>query len=137
MATSLSPGADGTAEVNAQFREVETALCRLQTLQDTYDQEMWDINSPGFSKLVHIHLHLSKTIGRLAAALEPMDHQLHHDGEVDVHAINDVIEPIMADLVLHAAQLANLIGKDLGAALRSRYQSNAARFAPESVFATL
>lgn len=137
MATSLSPGEDGMAEVSARLREVEAALRHLQALQDTYDQEMWDINSPGFSKLVHIHLHLSKAIGKLAVALEPMDHQVHHDGEVDVRALNDVIEPIMADLVLHAAQLANLMGKDLGAALRSRYQGNAVRFAPESLFATL
>ncbi|WP_203760392.1 hypothetical protein [Paractinoplanes deccanensis] len=106
-------------------------------MQVQYDQDMWDINDPDFSKMNHIHLHLSKTVGKLAAMVEPMDHKNHHDGDVDVHALAAVIGPIVADLVLHAAQLANLTDQNVGAALRSRYRDNASRFAPASIFADL
>jgi uncharacterized protein YbgA (DUF1722 family) len=52
-------------------------LRALQDLQRCYDDEMWDISDPAFSKLRHIHIHLSNTIGKFARALEPVDHQDH------------------------------------------------------------
>jgi hypothetical protein len=38
---------------------------------------------------------------------------------------------------MHASQVANLLGADLGEILRERYKQNAIRFAPASPFASL
>jgi hypothetical protein len=109
-------------------------LRALQAIQAAYDAEMWDIDEPVHAKVRHIHIHLSATVGRLASAIEPADHDLYHgrqNGGVDAGAVGRLI----ADLLMHASQLASCYGVDLDAALAARYRSNAARFAPDSSFA--
>jgi hypothetical protein len=117
--------------------ETAAGLRALQDLQRCYDDEMWDISEPAFSKLRHIHIHLSNTIGKLARALEPLDHQDHRSESVDIQSLNDEIVPLIGDLLIHAAQISSALGQDLSATLIDRYRRNAQRFAPESEFARL
>lgn len=110
-------------------------LRALQEIQAAYDAEMWDIDDPVHAKVRHIHIHLSTTVGRLASAIEPSDHDAYHSRQsrgVDAGAVCRLI----ADLLMHASQLANCYGVDLDAVLAARYRSNAARFAPDSSFAS-
>ncbi len=109
-------------------------LRALQEIQAAYDAEMWDIDEPVHAKVRHIHIHLSTTVGRLASLIEPADHDAFHDREsdkIDTGAAGKLI----ADLLIHAGQLANCYGVNLDAVLAARYQGNAARFAPGSSFA--
>lgn len=117
--------------------ETAAGLRALQDLQRCYDDEMWDISEPAFSKLRHIHIHLSSTIGKLARALEPLDHQDHRSESVDIQSLNNEVVPLVGDLLIHAAQISGALGQDLSATLIDRYRRNAQRFAPESEFAKL
>jgi len=125
------------ATVNDLAEETAVGLRALQDLQRCYDDEMWDISEPAFSKLRHIHIHLSNTIGKLARALEPLDHQDHRYETVDIQFLNDEIAPLIGDLLIHATQISSALGQDLSATLIDRYRRNAQRFAPESEFAKL
>lgn len=125
------------ATVNDLAEEAAAGLRALQDLQRCYDDEMWDISDPAFSKLRHIHMHLSNTIGKFARALEPLDHQDHRSESVDTQSLNDEIAPLIGDLLIHAAQISSALGQDLSATLIDRYRRNAQRFAPESEFAKL
>jgi hypothetical protein len=113
-------------------RQVRAGLTAVQAAQTEYDAAMWEITEPPFSNLRHIHLHLSITVGRLAELLEPRDHDSHRGGQPG--AVAD-IDPIVSDLLMHAAQLCNVLGRDLGEAFCGRYRQNAARFAPSSALA--
>lgn len=98
---------------------------------------MWDISDPTFSKLRHIHIHLSSTIGKVARALEPLDHQDHRSEGLDIEALNEELAPVVADLLIHAAQISSALGQDLSATLMDRYRRNGQRFAPASEFTAL
>jgi hypothetical protein len=113
-----------------------TGLRALQQLQGRYDDDMWDIDHPAHAKVRHIHIHLSTTVGRLASLIEPADHDAFHGRESTASAAEPgPVANLVADLLMHAAQLANCYGLELDSALTQRYRSNAQRFAPTSVFA--
>jgi hypothetical protein len=125
------------AAVNDLADEIALGLRALQSLQRLYDDEMWDISDPAFSKLRHIHIHLSSTIGKFARAIEPVDHEDHRAGDVEIRGLNEAIAPLVADLLIHAAQISSALEQDLSETLMDRYRRNAMRFAPESEFAKL
>lgn len=109
---------------------VVSGLTALQEAQQLYDSEMWDIADPKFANLRHIQIHLAITVGKLARLLEPQDHRLYH-GDLPTPLDTAEVSAIVADLLIHAAQIANIQELDLGAILTQRYRRNAARFAPE------
>jgi hypothetical protein len=123
--------------VNDLSDKVAIGLRALQELQGLYDDEMWDISDPVFSKLRHIHIHLSSTIGKLARSIEPMDHQDHRSECPEIRSLNEAISPLVADLLIHAAQISSALEQDLPEVLMDRYRRNALRFAQESEFAKL
>ena len=125
------------ATVTNLAEKVAVGLRALQDLQRCYDDEMWDISEPAFSKLRHIHIHLSNTIGKMARALEPLDHQDHRSEGINIQALNEELAPVVADLLIHAAQISSALDQDLSVTLMDRYRRNAQRFAPESEFAKL
>lgn len=135
MATSSFRGVADTAEMNRLFAEVARGTSALTVLQRQYDSDMWEITEPQFADLRHIHMHLSITIGKIARLIEPRDHRMYRGDTPDVADMADELEPILADLLIHAGQIANLCDRDLGPMLRSRYTQNASRFAPNSIFA--
>jgi NTP pyrophosphatase (non-canonical NTP hydrolase) len=128
---------DNMATVTDLAGTAAEGLRALQDLQRCYDDEMWDISDPAFSKLRHIHIHLSSTIGKVARALEPLDHQDHRSEDLDLEDLSHELAPVVADLLIHAAQISSALGQDLSATLMHRYRHNARRFAPASEFATL
>jgi hypothetical protein len=115
--------------------QCQTGLRALQQIQSRYDDDMWDIDHPAHSKVRHIHIHLSTTVGRLASLVEPADHDAFH-GRESTDSVSNLgsVANIVADLVMHAAQLANCYGLELDSALARRYRNNAQRFAPTSAF---
>ena len=117
--------------------DMKVGLKSLQSAQTQYDEDMWDITDPAFAKLRHIHLHLSGTVGKLAKVLEPRDHQVHAGAAIECTELADELAPIIADVMMHSAQIANLSSGDLASWLVARYRQNASRFAPESGFARL
>jgi hypothetical protein len=83
-----------------------------------------------------IHIHLSNTVGRLASLIEPADHDAFHGRESTNSAADpSAVANLVADLLMHAAQLANCYDLELDSALARRYRNNAQRFAPTSTFA--
>jgi len=136
MSVSLTPGRD-VAEVDDLTHKAAMGLRALQDLQRLYDDEMWDISDPAFSKLRHIHIHLSNTIGKFARAIEPLDHHDHRSEGIDIQFINEAIGPLVADLLIHAGQISSVLERDLPEMLIDRYRHNALRFAPQSDFANL
>ncbi len=116
--------------------QCQTGLQALQQIQHRYDDDMWDIDQPAHAKIRHIHIHLSTTVGRLASVIEPADHDAFHGREgADDAGDRGAVATLVADLLMHAAQLANCYGLDLDSALAGRYRTNAQRFAPTSAFA--
>ena len=109
--------------------EAITGLRALQKAQIQYDSEMWDISRPKLANIRHIQLHLAITVGKLARLIEPQDHRSHRGEPVEDFHQEDLL-PIVADLLIHAAQIASLGSLDLGDVLASRYRQNALRFAP-------
>jgi hypothetical protein len=117
-------------------QQCQTGLRALQQIQNRYDNDMWDIDHPAHAKVRHIHIHLSTTVGRLASFIEPADHDAFHAREsTESTADPAAVANLIADLLMHAAQLANCYGLELDSALARRYRSNAQRFAPTSDFA--
>ena len=119
------------------FDRAIDGLRAMQDLQNQYDEDMWDISDPAFANLRHIHLHLSKSIGKIAGLVEPRDHLIYGGETPDVVAMREDLAPVLADLVMHAAQIATMVDGDLGEFIRDRYRTNAARFAKGSVFSTI
>jgi hypothetical protein len=116
--------------------QCRTGLKALQQIQDRYDAEMWDIDQPAHSKVRHVHIHLSTTVGRLASLIEPADHDAFHGREAAATTTDPgAVANLVADLLMHPAQLANCYGLELDSALARRYRNNAQRFAPTSAFA--
>ena len=106
-------------------------LRALQDMQAIYDADMWEITDPKFANLRHIHLHLAIVVGKMARLLEPQDHRAYSGNTVQ-ELDPDEVRAIIADLLIHAAQIANIQSLDLGGALTERYRRNALRFAPTS-----
>lgn len=92
-------------------KSVISGLRALQTAQAHYDADMWEISDPKFANLRHIQLHLAITVGQLAKLLEPQDHRAYNGQEVEEFDQNEV-RPIVADLLIHAAQIANIPADD-------------------------
>jgi hypothetical protein len=125
------------AKVDELAQEAAAGLRALQDLQRLYDDAMWDISDPVFSKLRHIHIHLSNTIGKFARAIEPLDHHDHRREGFDIQTISEAMGPLVADLVIHAAQISTVLDQHLPEVLMDRYRHNALRFAPDSDFTSL
>jgi anthranilate/para-aminobenzoate synthase component II len=106
-------------------------LRALQQLQRYYDSQLWDIEDPVHAKVRHVHIHISKTAGHLASLIEPADHDAYH-GRTSTETNADEVSKIVADLLMHAAQLASAYGVELDSALSARYKGNAQHFAPGS-----
>ncbi len=129
------PGEVVVVELDILASQVSSGLRALQSAQTRYDADMWDIGEPRLSNVRHIQIHLAITVGKLARLVEPRDHQAYHGEKVEDLPSGE-IAPILADLLIHAAQLANIQGLDLGDVLAERYRQNAARFAQDSPLST-
>lgn len=118
--------------------EAQTGLRAAQQLQSMYDAVGWQIEEPAWAKLRHILLHLTKINAQIAELVEPLEHRAHAGSEIDATVLRIQLRAhanIGADLLFHAAQIANLAEADLGEEFETLHRTNARRFAPDSDFA--
>ena len=114
---------------------IQNGLNALAKFQEKLDSVTWQISSPEIAKLRHVTLHLTKVNGSLAEICEKWEHEIVKDE----HAINnlehinqEILKNIIADLIMHATQLSNLIEMSPYIALSQRVTRNIQRFAPNA-----
>lgn len=78
-----------------------------QAFQKKFDESHFEINKD-FEKLRHIFLHLVKTTGKIATYCEVKEH-----GKVEPDP-SPLVNEAIADLLIHALQIANYYQVDLG-----------------------
>lgn len=108
----------------------------MAKFQEKLDSVTWQISKPEMAKLRHITLHIAKISGSIAEICEKWEHEVAKDEKAinDLANINkDVLQNIIADLIIHASQLSNLIEISPYDALSQRVTRNIKRFAPDSV----
>ena len=113
------------------------ALCHLQGL---YDDVGWRIQDPSWAKTRHIMLHLVRVTAAVARLVESVEHADERGEPPTSEVFRAVLyehRRLAADLVFHAAQLANLGEFGLTHEVRALYRDNATTFAPDSPFADL
>lgn len=126
-----------TNQVVHQMRE---GLRAAQRLQAQYDAVGWRIQEPSWAKARHMLYHLLNAIAELAQFVESAEHaeQEGRGPTSDDFRMTLAERPrLAADLVFHAAQIANLQAIDLGEQLVDLWRLNATKFAPDSEFARL
>jgi hypothetical protein len=126
-------------ELHENLDSVAVGLRALMTIQENYDADMWAIQNPPFEKFRHISLHIMMLAGTLAQLCEGGEHMSRAEQDPMLPISKKSIEnaQIIADLLIHAAQLGNLLTEDLYSALITRYSGNARNFSPSSAFAKL
>jgi len=129
------------ADINLLRDRVKNGLEALQLLQAEYDAIGWRISDPAFEKFRHIALHLTIMAGRFSAVCEAGEHEATASPEgtstVNLLKFEETVKVEVADMLFHAAQLANLVNLTLHSCLMERYATNASRFAPDSKFASI
>lgn len=114
---------------------IKNGLNAIAKFQDKLDADTWQISKPEMAKLRHISLHVSKLNGSLAEICEKWEHEIAKDENAINNLANikpEILQDIIADLIMHAAQLSNLIDKSPYTALSQRVARNIQRFAPDS-----
>ena len=96
------------------FSEELTNLQEMQKFQKGFDEEYFEINT-GFEKLRHVLLHLVKTTGKMASYCESMEHGKETNP-------SQVVDEVLADLLIHALQIANYYDVDLNKKYDERIQ---------------
>jgi hypothetical protein len=112
----------------------------IQQLQEEYDRVGWQIKDPTWAKSRHLLYHLLSATTELALLVEDAEHAEVRGEIVTSEDFNKKLAEhrgISANLLFHAAQIANMSGLDLGAELVRLQAKNAQRFAPGSAFAQL
>ena len=129
---------------NTQIKAlVEAAIngaSAIQSLQDEYDRVGWRIQEPSWAKARHLLYHLMSATTELALLVESVEHAEERGEVVTSAEFNQRLAEhpgISANLLFHAAQIANMSGVDLGAELVRLHHGNAQRFAPDSPFGRL
>ena len=108
------------------------ALCEFQA---DLDDATWQIQSTLLAKFRHISLHLSVVNGSIAGLCEKWEHAILKNEETAnnlMHLDMELLGDVVADLIIHAAQLSNIMGGDLFSILSHRVARNVKRFAPDS-----
>lgn len=100
---------------NLEDAEITFDLNELQAFQEAFDEKYFEINHD-FEKLRHVLLHLVKTTGKMATYCEVKEH-----GKVDPNP-SPLVDEVVADLLIHALQIANHFQVDLGEKYRERIE---------------
>jgi len=124
-----------TEDINDEAFMIKMGLNALSTFQAKLDDATWQIDDTPIAKLRHISLHLSVVNGSLAGLCEKWEHEIEKDANASDNLKNintEVLQDIIADLFMHAAQLSNIIETSAYDALSQRVTKNIKRFAPDS-----
>ncbi len=92
--------------------EIDPTLTELVSIQTAFDVDNFSGADTPEGKRRHIFLHLGKLLGKFATVEEQADH-----GEVDALILGEEVIP---DLLVYAAQLAELEDVNLAAAYHAR-----------------
>jgi hypothetical protein len=105
-------------------------LREIQRVQSMLDRELWQSRESRDADLRHIALHVASCSGRLAKLCERRDHA----GESDDLRVPEALDvgAIAADLLIHSAQIANIVDDSLAEWVVDRWARNVATYAPES-----
>ncbi|MEP7352785.1 MAG: hypothetical protein ABI824_06095 [Acidobacteriota bacterium] len=129
------------ADLEALRRRVDDGLEALQVMQAEYDLVGWDIKDPPFEKFRHISFHLAMMAGQVSTVCEAGEHAAHRatngTSGVDLSGSREQMQWLVADMLFHSAQIANMLELDLSHCLIARYVRNAGKFAPDSQFVSL
>lgn len=101
-------------------------LAEVQTMQAEHDAHYWEVDQTNFAKIRHITLHIGKLIGKLANYVEPGE----HGKELPTEQIQNEVIP---DLMVYAAQLANIFDLRLEDQYRARLASKKQRLSRKSL----
>lgn len=94
-------------------------LSEVTRVQRAFDSENFSGADTPEGKRRHILLHIGKLVGKFSGVEEQIDH-----GHTDTSVLRREVVP---DLIVYAAQLAELEGVDLAEAYRARLQQVAER----------
>ena len=114
---------------------IKNGLTALAKFQSKLDDATWQIDATLIAKFRHIVLHLAIVNGSLARICEKWEHEAEKDkGAANdlTHINSELLQDIIADLLMHATQLSNLSKSNLYGALSQRVTKNIERFAPDS-----
>lgn len=128
---------DDNDRIRTLIEAAISGVSAVQALQDEYDQVGWRIQEPTWAKARHLLYHLMSATTELALLVEGVEHAEERGEVVSSAKFNEELAEhasISANLLFHAAQIANMSGLDLGAELVRLYCGNAQRFAPDSAF---
>lgn len=131
---SVAPKGTNQMSQNQKI-SIKNGLKDLANFQAKLDEETWQISKPEFAKLRHISLHIAKVNGSIAEICEKWEHEVAKDTQATHDLSNikpEVLKDIIADLIMHAMQLSNLIEESPYNALSQRVTRNLQRFAPDS-----
>ena len=95
-------------------------LMEVQRVQAEYDSDYWEINQSPTEKIRHITLHVGKLMGKLATYSEVAE----HGKELPTDQIQQEVIP---DLMVYAAQLANIFNLKLEDQYRARLEGKKQR----------
>lgn len=139
MMITTCRGVPNMDDLENLIADVKTGLRALQQVQELYDSDLWAIQTPPFAKFRHVAIHISILAGELAKLCEQWEHQsINQEGcSIDISSKAENIAPWVADLMIHAGQLANITNQDLYSSLVSRFERNARKFLPSSKFSQL
>ena len=118
-----------------EYATIKNGLNALAQFQEKLDTVIWQIQKPEIAKLRHISLHIAILSGSLAEICEGWEHAVQkNEGEVHnlTHMRPEILQDIIADLLMHAAQLGNLMEISPYTALAQRIIRNMQRFAPDA-----
>lgn len=94
-------------------------LQEMQKFQKDFDEEYFEINT-GFEKLRHVLLHLVKSTGKMATYCESIEHGKETNP-------SQVVDEVLADLLIHALQIANYYDVNLSKKYDERIEFITAR----------
>ncbi|MGL5861850.1 MAG: hypothetical protein ACRCY9_11420 [Phycicoccus sp.] len=133
-------GASEVTDLTALARAAAAGGDAIQQLQARYDEVGWRIQEPSWAKARHLLYHLMSATTELALLVEEVEHAQERGETVSSEEFNSSLAQhagISANLLFHAAQIANMSGISFGAELTRLHHRNAQRFAPTSAFAEL
>ena len=123
------------ANVEQELAALENGLSSLSSLQEQIDAATWLIKDPLIAKVRHINLHLIRLCGKLSDMCHKWEHDVAENKtspDTTEHLDPETMQRIIADFIIHATQLNNVLGDDLFKIYKQQVGRNLERYAPDS-----
>ncbi len=123
------------SQLKQELGQLQQGLETLSKFQTQIDDATWLIEEPKMAKVRHINLHIVRLCGKLADMVHKWEHDVAEGKSIKTpteHIDPEIMQRIIADFIIHATQLNNVIGTDLFEVYKNQIQRNLERYAPES-----